>query len=46
MVSVSRDRPTVPIQEHIIEEEQHYPVATGEFSWLLPGGTLRLFIRS
>ena len=40
MASVSLDRPIVTIQEHIIEGQQRYPGATGEFSWLLSGITL------
>ena len=40
MANVSSDRPIVTIQQHIIEGQQHYPGATGEFSWLLLGITL------
>ena len=38
--NVSPDRPIVTIQQHIIEGQQRYPGATGEFSWLLSGITL------
>ena len=40
MTNVSPDRPIVTIQQHIIEGQQRYPGATGEFSWLLSGITL------
>ena len=34
-------RPTPPtIQQHILQEQQRFPGATGEFSWLLSGLTL------
>ena len=38
--NVSDDRPIVTIEQHIIEGQQRYPGATGEFSWLLSGITL------
>ena len=38
--NVSGDRPIVTIEQHIIEGQQRYPGATGEFSWLLSGITL------
>lgn len=38
--NVSYDRPIVTIEQHIIEGQQRYPGATGEFSWLLSGITL------
>lgn len=40
MANASLDRPIVTIQQHIIEGQQRYPGATGEFSWLLSGITL------
>ncbi|MEK9135797.1 MAG: class 1 fructose-bisphosphatase, partial [Bacteroidota bacterium] len=40
MPSVSRQKPIVTIQQHILERQQKYPHATGEFSWLLSGITL------
>ncbi|RKU08458.1 class 1 fructose-bisphosphatase [Candidatus Poribacteria bacterium] len=38
--NVSHYRPIVTIEQHIIEGQQRYPGATGEFSWLLSGITL------
>lgn len=38
--NVSHHRPIVTIEQHIIEGQQRYPGATGEFSWLLSGITL------
>jgi hypothetical protein len=31
--NVPRDKPIVTVEQHIIEGQQHYPGATGEFSW-------------
>ena len=38
--NVSHYKPIVTIEQHIIEGQQRYPGATGEFSWLLSGITL------
>jgi fructose-1,6-bisphosphatase I len=34
------ERPIITIQQHILHEQQRFPGATGEFSWLLSGITL------
>lgn len=35
-----RDRPLQTVQQHILQEQQRFPGASGEFSWLLSGITL------
>lgn len=34
------DRPIITVQQHILQEQQHFPGVSGEFSWLLSGVTL------
>jgi fructose-1,6-bisphosphatase I len=34
------NRPLMTVQQHIIEQQQSHPTATGQFSWLLSGITL------
>jgi fructose-1,6-bisphosphatase I len=33
-------KPCITVQQHILQEQQRFPGATGEFSWLLSGITL------
>lgn len=40
MNPISVNQPTITIQQHILEEQQRYPGASGEFSFLLSGITL------
>ncbi len=34
------DRPIITVQQYILQEQQHFPGVSGEFSWLLSGITL------
>lgn len=36
----SVERPLITVEQHILQEQQRFPGATGEFSWLLSGITL------
>jgi fructose-1,6-bisphosphatase I len=38
--STPRLQPVVTVQQHILQEQQRFPGASGEFSWLLSGITL------
>src|SRR5579864_826167 len=34
------ERPIITVQQYILQEQQHFPGVSGEFSWLLSGITL------
>jgi fructose-1,6-bisphosphatase I len=38
--TLQRPKPVITVQQHILQEQQRFPGATGEFSWLLSGITL------
>ena len=40
MIEISNTKPAITIQQHILQEQQRFPGASGEFSFLLSGITL------
>ena len=40
LLSLSRSKPITTVQQHILQNQQRFPAASGEFSWLLSGITL------
>src|SRR4051812_27600115 len=40
LMMASQSKPITTVQQHILENQQRFPTASGEFSWLLSGITL------
>jgi fructose-1,6-bisphosphatase I len=39
-VTLTHEHPIITVEQHILQEQQRFPGASGEFSWLLSGVTL------